>query len=74
MDWFQIEGRVHQGCTLSPCLFNFYADYIMQILGWRKHKLESRLPGEISDMLMIPPYGRDPRGAKESLDKGERGE
>ena len=29
MDWFQIEKRVHQGCILSPCLFNFYAEYIM---------------------------------------------
>ena len=28
-DWFQIEKGVHQGCTLSPCLFNFYAEYIM---------------------------------------------
>ena len=30
MDWFQIGKRVHQGCILSPCLFNFYAEYIMQ--------------------------------------------
>ena len=29
-DWFQIEKGVHQGCTLSPCLFNLYAEYIMQ--------------------------------------------
>ena len=29
MDWLQIEKRVHQGCILSPCLFNFYAEYIM---------------------------------------------
>ena len=28
-DWFQIMERVHQGCILSPCLFNFYAEYIM---------------------------------------------
>ena len=28
-DWFQIGKRVHQGCILSPCLFNFYAEYIM---------------------------------------------
>ena len=28
--WFQIGKRVHQGCILSPCLFNFYAEYIMQ--------------------------------------------
>ena len=28
MDWFEIEKGVHQGC-ISPCLFNFYAEYIM---------------------------------------------
>ena len=28
-DWFQIWKGVHQGCILSPCLFNFYAEYIM---------------------------------------------
>ena len=57
-DWFQIGKGVCQGCILSPCLFNLYADYIGETLGWRKHKLESRLPGEISitsDMQMTPP-------------------
>ena len=29
MDWFKIWKRVHQGCILSPCLFNLYAEYIM---------------------------------------------
>ena len=47
-DWFQIGKGVRQGCILSPCLFNFYAEYIMRNAGWRKHKLESRLLGEIS--------------------------
>ena len=32
-DWFQIGKGVHQGCTLSPCLFNFYAEYIMRNTG-----------------------------------------
>ena len=32
-DWFQIGKRVHQGCILSPCLFNFYAEYIMRNSG-----------------------------------------
>ena len=57
-DWFQIGKGVCQGCILSPCLFNFYAEYIMRTLGWKKHKLGSRLLGEISitsDMQMIPP-------------------
>ena len=52
-DWFQIGKEVCQGCILLPCLFNFYAEYIMRNAG-----LESRLPGEISitsDMQMTPP-------------------
>ena len=55
-DWFKI-GKGVQGCILSPCLFNFYADYIMQNARLENHKLESRLLGEISttsDMQMIP--------------------
>ena len=57
-DWFQIRKGECQGCILSPCLFNFYAEYIMWDAGWMKHKLESRLLGEISitsDMQMAPP-------------------
>ena len=33
MDWFQIRKRVCQGCILSPCLFNLYAEYVMRIAG-----------------------------------------
>ena len=33
MDWFQIEKGVHQGCILSLCLFNLYAEYIMRNAG-----------------------------------------
>ena len=57
-DWFQIGKGVCQGCILSPCLFNLHAEYIMRNAGLVKHKLESRLPGEISitsDMQMTPP-------------------
>ena len=32
-EWFQIGKRVHQGCILSPCLFNLYAEYIMKNAG-----------------------------------------
>ena len=32
-DWFPIGKGVHQGCILSPCLFNFYAEYIMKNAG-----------------------------------------
>ena len=58
-DWFQIGKGVGQGCILSPCLFNFYAEYIMRIAGLEETQLESRLPGEISitsDMQMTPPF------------------
>ena len=58
MDWFQIGKGVCQGCILSPCLFNLYAEYIMQNARLDDHKLESRFPGEISitsDMQMTPP-------------------
>ena len=57
-DWFQIGKRIHQDCILSPCLLNLNEEYIMRNAGWRKHKLESRLPGEISitsDMQATPP-------------------
>ena len=35
-DWFQIRKGVHQGCILSPCLFNFYAEYIMRHAGLKE--------------------------------------
>ena len=47
--------------VLSPYLFNFYAEYIMRNGGHEKHKLESRLLGEISitsDVQMTPPLGQ----------------
>ena len=56
MDWFKIGEGVHQGCIVSPCLFNLYA-VTCEMLGWMNHNLESRLLGEISatsDMQMIP--------------------
>ena len=33
IDWFEIGKGVHQGCTLSPCLFNFFPEYIMRNAG-----------------------------------------
>ena len=50
--------RSTSGCILSPCLFNFYAEYIMRKAGLEESQLESRLTREISitsDMQMTPP-------------------
>ena len=56
-DWFQIGKGARQVCILSPCLFNFYAEYIMRNAGLEETQA-GRLPGEISitsDMQMTPP-------------------
>ena len=58
MDWFKIGKGIHQGCILSPCLFNLYAEYIMRNAGLNEAQAGSRSPGEIpitSDMQMTPP-------------------
>ena len=57
-DWFQIGKGVHQGCILSPCLFNLYAEYIMRNAGLEETQAGIQIAGEISitsDMQMIPP-------------------
>ena len=56
-DWFQIGKGVHQGCTLLPCLFNFYAEYIMRNAVLDESPAGIRLSGETSttsDMQVIP--------------------
>ena len=56
-DWFQIGKRVRQGCILSPCLFNLYAEYIMRNAGLGKAQAGIKMLGEISiisDMQMTP--------------------
>src|SRR5574338_411636 len=44
-DWFQIGKGVHQGCILSPCLFNFYAEYIMRNAGLKEAQAEIKMAG-----------------------------
>ena len=78
IDWFQIGKGVCQGCILSPCLFNLYAEYIMQ-----NARLDEAQAGiktaerNINNLrnaddttLMVGWY----IGTKEPLNEGERGE
>ena len=44
-DWFQIGKGVHQGCILSPCLFNFCAEYIMRNAGLEETQAEIKIAG-----------------------------
>ena len=44
-DWFQIGKGVCQGCILSPCLFNFYAEYIMKNAGMEETQAGIKIAG-----------------------------
>ena len=44
-DWFQIGKGVHQGCMLSPCLFNLYAEYIMRNAGLEEAQAGIKIAG-----------------------------
>jgi len=57
-DWFQIGKGVHQGCILSPSLFNLYAEYLMQNARVDEAQAGIKIVGEIlitSDMQMMLP-------------------
>ena len=57
-DWFHIRKGVHQGCILSLCLFNFYAECITRNAGLEETQGGIKIAGEISvtsDMQMTPP-------------------
>ena len=56
-DWFQIGKGVCQGCILSPCLFNLYAEDIMRNAGLEEAQAGIKIAGKISitsDMQMTP--------------------
>ena len=58
MDWFQTGKGEHQGCILSPCLFNLHAEYITRNAGLEEAQAGIKIVGEISitsDMQMTPP-------------------
>ena len=57
-DWFQIGKGVRQGCILSPCLVNLYAEYIMRNAGLEETQAEIKIEGKISitsDLQMTAP-------------------
>ena len=55
MDWFKIGEGVCQGCILSPCLFNFYAEYIMQNAGLDESQAGIKLLEQPQIYQMVSP-------------------
>ena len=51
IDWFQIGKRVHQGCILSTCLFNLYAEYIMRNAGLEEAQAGIKISGRNINIL-----------------------
>ena len=76
-DWFQI-GKGVQGCILSPCLFNFYAEYIMRNAGLEEARAEIKGAGRninnlrYADDTTLMAEGEEE--LKKPLDESERGE
>ena len=76
-DWFQIGKGVRQGCILSPCLLNFYAEYIMRNAGLEEAQAGIIARRNINNLRYGDdnhPYGRKVRRTKEHLDESKRGE
>ena len=76
--WFQNGKGEHQGCILSPCLFNLYAQYIIRNAGLDETeagiKIARRKINNFRYADDSTPYGRKQRETKEPLDESERGE
>ena len=70
-DWFQIGKGVRQGCILSPCLFNLYAEYIMRNAGLEEAQAGIKIAGRICRWHHT--YGRKWRKTKEPLNESEKG-
>ena len=74
-DWFQIRKGVHQGCVLSLCLFNLYAEYIMRNAGLDEAQAGIKIDGRNINNLR---YADDTilmaESIEEPLDESERGE
>ena len=77
-DWFQIGKGVHQGCMLSPCLFNFYAQYIMRNTGLEEAqagiKIAERNINNLRHAEDTTLMAESEEELKEPLDGSKRGE
>ena len=77
-DWFQIGKEVRQGCILSPCLFNLYAEYIMRNAGLEEAQAVIKIAGrKISHLRYADDttlMAESEEELKSSLDESERGE
>ena len=65
-NWFKIGKGVHQGCILSPCLFNFYVEYIMRNTGLEETQTEIKIARRNINNLR---YADDPTLMAESEEK-----
>ena len=76
-DWFQIGKGVCQGCILSPCLFNFYAEYIMRNAGLDEAQAGIKIPRRYINNLRYADdttlMAESEEGLKSLLMKSERG-
>jgi len=66
-EWFQIRKGVSQGCILSPCLFNLYAEYIMRSAGLEEAQAGVKIAGR--NMQMTPPMAESKEELKSLLVK-----
>ena len=73
-DWFQIGKGVHQGCILSPCLFNLYAEYIMKNAGLEEAQAGIKIAWRNINNLRYADDTTLMEESEEPLDESERGE
>ena len=68
MDWFKTGKGVHQGCMLSPCLFNLHAEYSMQNAGLDEAQAEIKIVGRIVNIITYADNTTLMAESKEELD------
>ena len=82
MDWFKVGKGIRQGCILSPCLFNFYAENVMRNVGLDESQVGIKIAGRninnlryVDDTILMAESEEElDEHLKEHLDEGERGE